>query len=98
MIAMSLKDLLDALGVPPITDEEMGPLAKAYEHIMDKDKRPLDTLTRFGLTEDDIKECKPIMDHIAIVGLVSLREQPLSLFLGGLFVGLEVERNKNEVR
>lgn len=78
--------------------EDMGPLAKAYDSIMDKDHCPMDTLARFGLTGEDIKEAKSIIDTVTITSTFKGYDPKLtitSIFLSGLFTGLELERTRN---
>lgn len=99
-IEIELEKLLEILGLDTEQiDEQMGPLAKAYASIMEQDGCPMDTLGRFGLDGQDVKEAKPIINHVKMVSALKgldLDKILLSLFLAGLFTGLEIERKKHE--
>lgn len=99
-IAIELEQLLEILGLDSDEiNEQMGPLAKAYASVMEQDGCPMDTLARFGLDGQDVKEAKPIINHVKIMSAIKgldLDKILLSLFLAGLFTGLEIERKKHE--
>lgn len=94
-----LEGLMELLGVTQEDlEKDMGPFAKAYEKIIEKDQTPRETLERFGLDATCMTEARAIIDFTTLQGGLKgwdARKTLLSIFMAGIFTGLQTAEDKS---
>lgn len=94
----ALNDALQKLGIRLVFDtKQYGPIARAYDKIIQLDRTPHDSLTCFGLTREDFKEIRPVVDYVTFNwGADDVPKLMLAQFSNGMFVGLQIARERLE--